>query len=62
LSNITYSPIHRQGGAPVIKIQSALRTASDLYKNYHSLCYLVATLIHIQPVRTQIEAGRAKEV
>jgi hypothetical protein len=33
LSNVTYSPNHRQAGAPMINIQSALRTAPDSWKN-----------------------------
>ena len=32
-SNITYSPSHRQTGAPTINIQSTLRTAPDWCKN-----------------------------
>jgi len=33
LSNVTYSPSHRQAGAPVINIQSTLRTAPDWRNN-----------------------------
>jgi len=33
LSNVTYSPSHRQAGAPLLNIQSTLRTAPDLCKN-----------------------------
>ena len=33
LSTVTYSPSHRQAGAPTINIQSTLRTAPDLCKN-----------------------------
>ena len=33
LSNATFSLSHRQAGAPMINIQSTLRTAPDLCKN-----------------------------
>jgi hypothetical protein len=33
LSNVTYSPSHRQAGTPIINTQSTLRTAPDLCKN-----------------------------
>ena len=33
LSNVTYSPNHRQASAPLINIQSTLRSASNLCKN-----------------------------
>ena len=33
LSNVTYSPNHRQDGAPSFNIQSPLRTAPDVCKN-----------------------------
>ena len=33
LSNVTYSPSHRQAGAPMINIQPTLRTATYLSKN-----------------------------
>jgi len=33
LSNVTFSLSHRQAGAPVINIQSTLRTVADLCKN-----------------------------
>ena len=33
LSTLTYSPSHRQVGAPVVNIQSTFRTAADLCKN-----------------------------
>ena len=33
LSNVTYSPSHRQTVAPVVNAQSTLRTATDLRKN-----------------------------
>jgi hypothetical protein len=42
MSNVTYSPSHRQAGAPVINIQSTLRTAPDLCKNV-SLAVLLCT-------------------
>ena len=53
LSNVTYSPSHRQTGAPAINIQSTLRIAPDLCKNVYLTCYLVATVIHIQSVLSQ---------
>ena len=43
LSDVTYSPSHRQAGAPTISIQSTLHTAICL-KILYSQCYLVATL------------------
>jgi hypothetical protein len=33
LFKVTYSPSHRQAGAPVMNIQSTIRTAPDLCKN-----------------------------
>jgi len=33
LSNVTYSPSHRQAGAPMINIQLTLRTSTYLSKN-----------------------------
>ena len=33
VSSVTYSPTHRQDGAPTINIRSTLRTAPDLWKN-----------------------------
>jgi hypothetical protein len=54
LSNVTYSPNHRQFSAPVINIQSTLRTASDLCKPFHTQYDLVVTVIHIQSLRSQI--------
>ena len=50
LSNVTYSPSHRQTGAPVINTKSKLLTAPCLC----SQCYLVATVIHIQSLRSLI--------
>jgi len=48
LSSVTYSPSHRQTGAPMLTIQSTLRTAPDLCK-YVSLDYcLTATVFDIQ--------------
>ena len=38
----------------MINIQSTLRTAPDLCKNGSLQCCLVATVIHIQSVRSQI--------
>ena len=54
MSNATCSPGHRQAGAPMINIQSTLRTAPDLCKNVSLQCYLVATVLHIQSVCSQI--------
>jgi hypothetical protein len=54
LSNVTYSPSHPQAGAPMIIIQSALRTAPGWCKNVSLQCYLAATVNHIQSVRSQI--------
>ena len=55
-SNDMYPPSHRQVGDPMINIQSTLRTAPDWCKKVsltvsHSL---VATVIHIQSVRSQM--------
>jgi hypothetical protein len=44
----------RQAGTRTINIQSTLRTAPDLCKNVLLQCYLVATVIHIQSLRSQI--------
>jgi hypothetical protein len=33
MSNVTYSPNHRQAGTPMINILSTLRTATNLCKN-----------------------------
>ena len=51
-----YSPIHRQVGTLVINIQSTLRTAPYLCRNvlYAVSYYLVATVIHIKSIRSQI--------
>jgi hypothetical protein len=54
LSNVTYSPNHRQTGDPMINIQSTLRTATGLCKNVSLQCYLIATVIRIQSVRCQM--------
>ena len=35
LPNVTYSPSHRQTGAPTINIQSTLRTAPVCVKAFH---------------------------
>ena len=51
--SVMYSPTHRQGRVLMINIQSTLRTAPDLCKNVSLQCYLVATVIHIQSVRSQ---------
>jgi hypothetical protein len=76
LSNATYSPSHRQAGAPVINSQSTLRNAHDLCKNVSLEVsnYLVTTVIPVQYLRGQIcvglytpilhniDTGRAKEM
>ena len=56
LSNATYSLSHRHAGAPMINIQSTLRTAPDVRKNVSLTLsyYLVATVIHMQSLRSQI--------
>jgi hypothetical protein len=51
---VTYSPDHRQAGAPTINIQSTLRTAPDLCKTVSLQCYLVTTVIHIQSVHRYV--------
>ena len=38
----------------MLNIQSTLRTAPDLHRNVSLQCYLVATVIHIQSVLSQI--------
>jgi hypothetical protein len=50
MSNVTYSPNHRQAGAPVINIESKPRTASGLC----SQCYLVAKVIHLQSLSSLV--------
>ena len=69
LSNATYWHSHRQIGAPVINIQSTIRTATDLCKSVALLCILVATVIHKQSLRSHIcvyspyrEAVRTKQI
>jgi hypothetical protein len=37
--NVTYSPSHRQAGAPMINIQSTGRTAPDLLKNVSAVLF-----------------------
>jgi len=44
----------RQASNPTINIQSTLRTAPNLCNNVPLQCYLVATVIHIQSVRSRI--------
>ena len=53
LSNVTYWPSHSQAGSPMINIQPALRTAPDWCSNVLLQCYLVATAVHIQSVRSR---------
>ena len=54
MTDVTYSPSHRQAGAPTINFQSTLRTAPDSCKNISLYCHLVATVIHIVSVHSQI--------
>ena len=75
LSNVTYSPSHRQVGTPMTKIQSTLRTATDLCKNV-SLAVLFGSngnsytvskqsymCVYIYTYTSQYrDAGRAKEI
>ena len=72
LSDVTHSPSHHQAGAPLINIQSKLRTVPDLCKNVPR-CYLVAAVILIYSLYTvrcvypytysakYTDAGRAKK-
>jgi len=73
LSNVTYSPTHRQAGAPLINIQSTLRTSPALCKNV-SLAVLLGSNGNSYTISTQPDmcicthyshyrdAGRAKEI
>jgi hypothetical protein len=55
LPNVTYWPSQRQAGTPTTNIQSTLSPSPDLCSKSVSLqCYLVATVIHIQSVRSQM--------
>lgn len=54
LPNVTYSPSLRQTGASTINIQSTLRIAPDLCKIVSLQFYLVATVVHIQPLVSRI--------
>ena len=54
LSNVTYSPSHCQTGIPITNTYQTLRTAPDLCTNVSLAVFLVATVIHIQYLRTQI--------
>jgi hypothetical protein len=47
-------PTRLQTGAPMTNIQSKLRTAPEFCKNVSLQCCLVATVIHIQSVRSQV--------
>jgi hypothetical protein len=53
LSEVPYSPSHRQTGARTINFRSTLRSAPICVK-MDLLYYLVAMVIHIQSVRCQI--------
>ena len=52
MSNVTYSPNHRQAGAPMMNIQSTLRTSPDLCKNV-SLASLFSNKGNSYAVSTQ---------
>ena len=54
LSDVTYGPSHRQACAPVINIPGKLRTPPDLSITVSLQCYLVAPVIHVQSLRSQI--------
>ena len=71
--NVTHSPSHRQTGAHMINIYQLLTLLPICVKMFHLQCYLVAKVIHIQSLRSQIlyiytyssqyrEAGRPKEI
>ena len=70
MSSVTYSPSRLPAGVPFINIQSTLRTSPDLCKNVSLQCYLVATVINIQSLLSQVcvcssqyrDAGLAKEI
>jgi hypothetical protein len=74
LSNVTYSPSHRQPGAFMINIQSTLRTAPDLceYVSHavlfggYSISYSVSAqsdaCIYAQILHNVGGAGRAREI
>ena len=54
MCNVTYSPSHCQASAPMINIQSTLCTAPNLCKNVSLTNYLVAPVIHIQSLQSQM--------
>ena len=54
LFNVTYWVRHRQSGTPMTNIQSTLRTPPICVRMIHSQRYLVATVIHIQSVHSQM--------
>jgi len=54
MSNVTYSPNHRQADALMIHILSTLRNAPGLCKTASLAVLLVAKVIHIQSVRSRI--------
>ena len=57
LSNVTYSPGHRQAGGSTINIQSTLRTAPDLCKNV-SFTMLFGRKGNSYPVSTQSDVDK----
>ena len=54
MSNVTYSPSHRQAGAPVTNIQSKIRTAPYLCKN-NALAVLLGSNGNSYTTSTQSE-------
>jgi hypothetical protein len=53
MSNVTYWFSHSQADAPVMNIQSTLRTAPELCKSASLQCYLVTTVIRIQSLHSE---------
>ena len=48
-------PVTGGAGTPVINIQATLRTAPEFcLKIFYSQCYLVATVIHIQSLKSDM--------
>ena len=54
LSTVTYSLSHRQAGASVKNLQATLRISLDLCKNVSLALLFVATIIHVQSLRSQV--------
>ena len=53
-TNVTYLPSYCQAGVPATNIKSTLHTTPDLCKNVSPQCYLVAMVIHVQSLCSQI--------